>query len=232
MVYVPPVDSVMFPSDLFEKHLTGRHDQSTHAHNGKLTGLSTVADKLNEKSKLVKENGGKIERLTTIEQQDSDYQQLLVMGEQVAQGVDPDGGMSAEDGIAFDNGYQMTKDALTWKNPTAISDDEEHLVTLHDKDGNLAGASVIYEDANYNGEPIATLGYVGTTGYMDGAGSALYADSLKWASKKGLGIQLQPLDSDARSFWEAMGFQSNVEDKIYLYMDSTEVAEIAGKLNA
>jgi hypothetical protein len=34
MVYVPPVDSVMFPSDGVEKHLNGQHDQSTHAHGG------------------------------------------------------------------------------------------------------------------------------------------------------------------------------------------------------
>jgi hypothetical protein len=34
MVYVPPVDSVIFPSDNVEKHLNGQHDQSTHSHKG------------------------------------------------------------------------------------------------------------------------------------------------------------------------------------------------------
>lgn len=32
MVYTPNSDSVMFPSDSFEKHLQGKHDQSTHSH--------------------------------------------------------------------------------------------------------------------------------------------------------------------------------------------------------
>ena len=63
MVYVPNTEAVMFSGDQVEKHLTGKHDQSSHS--GGKAGSTQVSSKVT-RSVLdkVRENGGLSVRLT------------------------------------------------------------------------------------------------------------------------------------------------------------------------
>lgn len=65
MVYVPQNDLVMFNDDHVEKHLQGKHDQSSHSGGKSATGGASVSGKVT-RSVLdkVKENGGLSVRLT------------------------------------------------------------------------------------------------------------------------------------------------------------------------
>lgn len=55
MVYVPPVDSVMFPSTTVAKHLTGKHDQVTHGNKGNIkAGIENWAGEIDSILKSAK----------------------------------------------------------------------------------------------------------------------------------------------------------------------------------
>ena len=78
----------------------------------------------------------------------------------------------------------------------------------------------------------AELHYLGTTGIVDGAGSALFGDAVKFAAENGVGISLSPLDAEAQDFWKSMGFHAEREGiNEWLYLYEEDVQKMAEKLN-
>ena len=71
--------------------------------------------------------------------------------------------------------------------------------------------------------------YVGTTGLADGAGTRLYAHAITTAAANSQGIVLVALDSDAGSYWGAMGFHADVKSEL-MYLTPTDVTAYASAM--
>ena len=76
--------------------------------------------------------------------------------------------------------------------------------------------------------------YLGSTGIVDGTGSALVASVIQEAAGRGIGIGLSPVDKDAADFWSKMGMTeashpSPVGTR-YFQMSADKVKETAAKL--
>lgn len=213
------------------------HDESGRfaSSDGGSATLNTVADKINEKTTALTNDGATFDSIKTFDQQQNDYNQLLELGQQVAEGVDPEGGMTPEDGIQFEAGYSMTEAALTYTIPGNLASDQGAVVSLHDSAGQLAGAVAytVTEEDNPADRSVE-LHYLGTTGIVDGAGSALFGKAVGFAASKDMGMKLTWLDTEAKAFWEKMGFAEKTDgsgNPRELYLSATDASKIAGKIN-
>lgn len=126
--------------------------------------------------------------------------------------------------VTDDRGFNMTEKAIK------STDTQSRTNLLVDADGNIAGA------VNYTRKPAYDLGdgefpgkviemkYLGTTGIVDGAGSSLFGQVLRYASSRDSGIMLTPLDTDAFSFWKKMGFSPDtIMGQMYMTKDDVKL---------
>ena len=126
--------------------------------------------------------------------------------------------------VTDDRGFNMTEKAIK------STDTQSRTNLLIDADGNIAGA------VNYTRKPAYDLGdgefpgkviemkYLGTTGIVDGAGSSLFGQVLRYASSRDSGIMLTPLDTDAFSFWKKMGFSPDtIMGQMYMTKDDVKL---------
>lgn len=197
--------------------------------NGSATNpkIDAVANKVQEKTQSLISQGATFDRMMNAEQQRSDYEQLLALGAT----VDPE--MSPEEGISMETGWEMTAEAINYGNADqTLSADEGNVYAMHDSAGQLAGA-IAYSIVNDGNNEVVEIHYLGTTGAVDGAGSALFGNAASWAADRGLGLALTWLDTDAQSFWQNMGFDKREDEQNprLLFMSPNDTAQIAGGIN-
>jgi len=224
------------------KHLAGKHDQKTHAGHGHGGDLRAIADIINAKTDALTVDGF-IESFADLNEQ------FEGGGEFLQEATDSVDGLIKR-GAPIDDGIKLTRQALN-----AVDDDyaEDVFVAL-DGNGDIAGAvsysieSPFATDASYKGDDfegaeidmpeMVHMQYLGTTGIIDGAGSALFGQVVRTAAREKKAIYLEPLNKKARSFWEAMGFVGEIkigntlasmEGELVLSADA--VAELARLLN-
>ena len=183
------------------------------------TGMSAVISKVNEKTSALMSAGAKFDSLSTQSAIRDDKAQLN------------DFKAKLPEGSKYNEGLRMTESALGYNVNLLTEEDGVHAVSLHDANGQLAGAAVTtieeIDDLKY-----AELHYLGTTGIVDGAGSALFGDAVKFAAENGVGISLSPLDAEAQDFWKSMGFHAEREGiNEWLYLYEEDVQKMAEKLN-
>ena len=197
--------------------------------NGSATNpkIDAVTKKVQEKTKSLISQSATFDRMMNEKQQLSDYNQLLELGAM----VDPE--MSPEEGIQMETGWQMTAEAINYGNADqTLSGDEGNVYAMHDSAGQLAGA-IAYSIVNDGDSEVVEIHYLGTTGAVDGAGSALFGNAASWAADKGMGLALTWLDSDAQSFWQNMGFDKREDEQNsrLLFMSANDTAQIARGIN-
>lgn len=69
--------------------------------------------------------------------------------------------------------------------------------------------------------------YLGTSGQADGVGSRLFAHAVRVAADEGRDVSLVPLDSEAKDYWESMGFVEVGGTSSYLRLPLSEVQRLA-----
>jgi len=190
-----------------------------------------VSDKIKEKTTALETQGAKITSLTNTDQVIEALDSLERLAEQHLN--DPDLGMNVHEAMEMDRGFTMTREALDNVDGDFLGNaNEVRAIAVFDASGEIAGATSLTIGSNDNGEPTLDLNYLGTTGMVDGAGSALFGQAISFANEQGVGIQLHALDSDAYDFWTSMGFahasgSTMFQPNEYLTMDSDIVTQIA-----
>lgn len=222
---VRPINPFDMPIDEFGKVDKEFDPDQPRDESGRWTGsgMSDVTSKINEKTSALKSSGAKVSHLNSESKISANKAELRALAERLG---------DADEVIKSNDGFKMTEAALNYNTNLFTDEDGVHAVTLHDADGNLAGAAVITVE-EVEGLQYAELHYLGTTGVVDGAGSYLYGDALQFAAERDLGISLTALNQEAQNFWQGMGFKANPGSQVgdYLYLEDSEVKEMAGKLN-
>lgn len=191
-----------------------------------------VSDKIKEKTTALESQGAKITSLQNQDELIEAFDSLERLAEQRLN--DPALGMNVYEAMEMDSGFTMTREALDHVEADFLGNpDEVRTIAVFDASGEIAGATsltmgVVDGDTN----SILNLNYLGTTGMVDGAGSALFGEAISFANEMNTGIQLHALDSEAYNFWVSMGFAHESGSTVfkpneYLTMDSDTVANIA-----
>ena len=194
--------------------------------------INSVANTIKEKTNALKEQGAELVSMKDVDQLIEADHDLIALADRTIN--DPDMQMTPEDAIEGDNGFHMTQEALNF-DARLLAEHESQVVVLRDAGGQVAGASQMFLNSNDNGETTMELAYLGTTGIVDGAGSALFGNAINFANAEGLGLQLHALDSEAYDFWTTMGFAhesgaTQFQPNEWLSMSSDDVAAIAEKI--
>jgi hypothetical protein len=190
-----------------------------------------VTNKINEKTTALESQGAKITSLQNQDELIEAFDSLEQLAEQTLN--DPELGMNVHEAMEMDSGFTMTREALDHVEAEFLGNpDEVRTIALFDAGGTIAGATSLTMGSNDNGEVALNLNYLGTTGMVDGAGSALFGEAISFANEQGVSIQLHALDSEAYNFWVSMGFAHESGSTVfmpneYLTMDSDTVANIA-----
>lgn len=194
--------------------------------------IENAANKIVEKTNALKKQGAEFVSIKDFDQLVEADRSLIALADRTIN--DPDMQMTPEDAIEGDRGFHMTQEALNF-DARLIAEHESQVVVLRDSSGEVAGAALTHLDASPNGETVMEMKYLGTTGIVDGAGSALFGNAINFANAEGLGLQLYALDSEAYDFWTSMGFAhesgaTQFEPNEPLSMSSDDVAAIAEKI--
>lgn len=191
-----------------------------------------VSDKIKEKTTALESQGAKITSLQNQDELIEAFDSLERLAEQRLN--DPALGMNVYEAMEMDSGFTMTREALDHVEADFLGNpDEVRTIAVFDASGEIAGAtSLTMGVVDGDTSPILNLNYLGTTGMVDGAGSALFGQAISFANEMNTGIQLHALDSEAYNFWVSMGFahesgSTMFKPNEYLTMDSDTVANIA-----
>lgn len=121
------------------------------------------------------------------------------------------------DGFASDTGVKFTRNAMDIE-----GEPEDTMVEVAFTEDGVAGAIQYTEmsqemadftsedfldDTDFKVEPHIYISYLGSTGLVDRAGSALAESVLRKAAAKGIGVYLQSKDAASTAFWERLGMK-------------------------
>jgi SPP1 gp7 family putative phage head morphogenesis protein len=175
---------------LFVKHAPGKHDQKTHGKGG------------GGKSSVFYESGGELSNALSLNARELKEAQItLELMEDVI-----------GDEFKSDEGVKFTKFALE-------SDLGDTKVIIAKTEDGLAGAisynemskEIIDSVGTYlpmeSPEPHMYIQYLGSTGLVDGTGTALADAVFQEAADKGLGVMLESASVGATAFWEKIGLE-------------------------
>ena len=173
-----------------EKHQAGKHDQKTHGKGG------------GGKSSVFYESGGEVSNALSLNARELKEAQItLELMEDVI-----------GDEFKSDEGVKFTKFALE-------SDLGDTKVIIAKTEDGLAGAisynemskEIIDSVGTYlpteSPEPHMYIQYLGSTGLVDGTGTALADAVFQEAADKGLGVMLESASVGATAFWEKIGLE-------------------------
>lgn len=183
--------------------------------------INKIADKIKEKINNLDEQNSTFVEATDRAQRQALEDQILF----VAESMPPE--------YLEDKGVKMTRYALG-------ATDLNTVVTLQTDGMGVAGAVnfttyeartvSVDEETNFVTPEHIHLEYLGTTGIIDGAGSALLGQVIQAAAEKNIPIGLEPLDDDAAEFWTSMGFSRNIETGSTMFLLKEDVQAIASRL--
>ena len=128
--------------------------------------------------------------------------------------------------FAVDPGVMQSLEATGGLRYTGSTQGDNVLVA-YTQNGDIAGALSFSKNTFPNGKMDLTIEHAGSTGIIDGAGSALTQSIFKIASDEGRSITLDALP-DARKFWTKMGFASDFGGSL-MNMTAENVKKAAGK---
>ena len=177
------------PTAKVQKHAPGKHDQKTHGRGG-------------GKSSVFYESGGELSNALSLNARELKEAQItLELMEDVI-----------GDEFKSDEGVKFTKFALE-------SDLGDTKVIIAKTEDGLAGAisynemskEIIDSVGTYlpteSPEPHMYIQYLGSTGLVDGTGTALADAVFQEAADKGLGVMLESASVGATAFWEKIGLE-------------------------
>jgi SPP1 gp7 family putative phage head morphogenesis protein len=178
------------PTAKVQKHAPGKHDQKTHGKGG------------GGKSSVFYESGGELSNALSLNARELKEAQItLELMEDVI-----------GDEFKSDEGVKFTKFALE-------SDLGDTKVIIAKTEDGLAGAisynemskEIIDSVGTYlpteSPEPHMYIQYLGSTGLVDGTGTALADAVFQEAADKGLGVMLESASVGATAFWEKIGLE-------------------------
>ena len=173
-------------------HLEGQHDQADHGKGGGGSSVEKTRAILEKNQAEFRDAGGRI----VVE---DDYPQAMKDLDRIVMEVD-----AAHNYKGMDFAQH------------AITDAEEmeglvDLVVAKDEYGYMAGAMSLINTEIVGGEhPVMAINFIGTTGIIEGAGSALVQEAINSAADAGLALTGTPADEDAERYWvEKMGWRED-----------------------
>jgi hypothetical protein len=109
--------------------------------------------------------------------------------------------------FAIDPGVMQALEAVGGIKYGEVDLQGDKVIVAYDKNNDIAGALSYTEKTYPNGGTSVFIDHAGSTGILQGTGSALTQSVIDIAASKGSAIELNSLP-DARGFWEKMGFDN------------------------